>query len=218
MSDIKYKILLILFTKNRFTKILFNKYIEKEGGEFRSETLRRIFKEKYNISVGYASYGCFDPWINYGQPIEIGNYCSFAANVHFIPGNHPVTDVSTHPYFHRAGFGYVKSRVEQECSSTYVGNDVWIGRNVIILPKCKRIGNGAIIGAGSVVTQDVEPYSIVAGNPAKEIRKRFSKEQIEKLEESKWFDYSPKELSNAFQYARDFDKFVTEVKRRNNDV
>lgn len=55
--------------------------------------------------------------------------------------------------------------------TTVVGHDVWIGRNSVILPKCKKIGNGAIIGAGSVVTHNVEPYSIVAGNPAREIRK-----------------------------------------------
>ena len=79
------------------------------------------------------------------------------------------------------------------------------------MPKCKRIGNGAIIGAGSVVTHNVEPYSIVAGNPAREIRKRFTTEQIELLEESEWYNYSPEELKNVFQYAKDIKKFVEEV-------
>lgn len=79
------------------------------------------------------------------------------------------------------------------------------------MPKCKCIGNGAIIGAGSVVTHNVEPYSIVAGNPAKEIRKRFTNKQIEMLEKSGWYNYSPEELKNAFQYAKDIEKFVKEV-------
>lgn len=106
----KYSTLLKLYTKNRFTKILINKYIsQNEGGEFNFPTLRRLFKEQYNVTVGYASYGCFDPWINYGVPIEIGNYCSFAANIHFIPSNHPTSDVSTHPFFHRPEFGFVNN-------------------------------------------------------------------------------------------------------------
>ena len=79
------------------------------------------------------------------------------------------------------------------------------------MPKCKCIGNGAIIGAGSVVTHNVEPYSIVSGNPAKEIRKRFTNKQIEMLEKSGWYNYSPEELKNAFQYAKDIEKFVKEV-------
>ena len=79
------------------------------------------------------------------------------------------------------------------------------------MPKCKCIGNGAIIGAGSVVTHNVEPYSIVAGNPAKEIRKRFTNKQIEMLEKSGWYNYSPEELKNVFQYAKDIKKFVEEV-------
>ena len=144
--------------------------------------------------------------------MEIGNYCSFAANVHFIPGNHPPTDVSTHPFFHRAEFGYVNNSVgEIKAIPTIVGHDVWIGRDVIVLPKCKKIGNGAIIGAGSVVTHDVEPYSIVAGNPAREIRKRFGNETILKLEKSEWYNFSPEELKTAFEYAKDIEGFLREV-------
>lgn len=76
--------------------------------------------------------------------MEIGNYCSFAANVHFIPGNHPPTDVSTHPFFHRPEFGFVnnsggKLKGKQESNPTIVGHDVWIGRDVIVLPKCKKL-------------------------------------------------------------------------------
>lgn len=212
MNKTKYKLLSKLYTKNILTRYVFNRYIDKhEGGDFYSQTIRRIFREKYGINVGYASYGCFDPSINFGSPMEIGNYCSFAANVHFIPGNHPPTDVSTHPFFHRAEFGYVINSGGLKTAPTIVGHDVWIGRDVIILPKCKNIGNGAIVGAGSVVTRDVEPYSIVAGNPAREIRKRFDNETILKLEKSEWYNFSPEELKTAFQYAKDIERFLREV-------
>lgn len=69
-----------------------------------------------------------------------------------------------------------------------IGNDVWIGANVIITPSCKSIGDGAIVGAGSVVTRDVPPFTIVAGNPAKIIAKRFTAELEEIISESRWWD------------------------------
>ena len=79
---------------------------------------------------------------------------------------------------------------------TEIGNDVWVGHNVVILPGCKKVGNGAVIGAGSIVTHDVPPYSIVAGNPAKVINMRFNDETIERLESSKWWEMSANELHN----------------------
>lgn len=211
--DLSYKLLRSLYCRNRFTKRIFSYYINrKEKGELYSNTLRRILREKFAIDIGICSYGCFDININMGFPIKIGNYCSFAANVHFVPGNHPPTDVSTHPFFHLSNFGYV-TNVQNNLSylTTTVGNDVWIGRDVIILPKCKKIGNGAIIGAGSVVTHDVEPYSIVAGNPAREIRKRFDDDTIQKIEKSEWYNFTPEQLKSAFKYAKDIEGFLREV-------
>lgn len=81
-----------------------------------------------------------------------------------------------------------------------IGNDCWIGGNVLITCGCHKIGNGAIIGAGAVVTHDIEPYSIVAGNPAKVIRKRFSDEEIDALEKSKWFELTPEKLLKLYQF------------------
>ena len=77
---------------------------------------------------------------------------------------------------------------------TVVGNDVWIGQNATILPGV-RLGDGAIIGANSTVGSDVEPYTIVAGNPARVIRKRFDDELIEVLEEVKWWDLPADEIN-----------------------
>lgn len=86
--------------------------------------------------------------------------------------------------------GYVEYFSDKKIENNFsveIGNDVWIGDNVILIAGIK-IGNGAIIGAGSIVTKDILPYSIVAGNPAKEIRKRFSKEEIEFLEKLEWWN------------------------------
>ena len=110
MNRLKYHFLVKLYSTNRITRLLFYRYIDKnEGGQFRSNTLRRICRENYCITVGDASYGCFNPVINRGFPIQIGSYCSFAGNIHFIPGKHPPTDVSTHPYFHIPSFGFVNN-------------------------------------------------------------------------------------------------------------
>ncbi|WP_300286554.1 CatB-related O-acetyltransferase [uncultured Alistipes sp.] len=76
-----------------------------------------------------------------------------------------------------------------------IGHDVWIGANAIVLPGVSRIGDGAVIGAGSVVTKDVEPYEIVVGNPARPIRKRFGDAQIAALEKSRWWEMDRRELA-----------------------
>ena len=75
-----------------------------------------------------------------------------------------------------------------------IGNDVWVGQYAIILPSCKNIGDGAVIGAGAIVTKDVPPYAIVAGNPAKVLRYRFDEATIRKLEEICWWDWSLDEI------------------------
>ena len=94
---------------------------------------------------------------------------------------------------------------------TVVGNDVWIGQNSTILPGV-HIGDGAIIGLGSVVGSDVEPYTIVAGNPAKPLRKRFDDEMTGLLLELKWWDRSPEEIQSLIPLLTDSD--LSTVKNR----
>lgn len=150
----------------------------------------------------------------YGYPFRVGNYTSIALGVSWIHGNHPIKDVSTHPFFHVKDFGYYcpeKTEVKKELNKRTIGHDVWIGRNAILLPKVHNIGNGAIIGAGAVVTHDVEPYSIVAGNPAKIIKYRFSKSQIEKLESSEWWLLDPSQIKDAIKYKNDVDLYCAKI-------
>ena len=95
---------------------------------------------------------------------------------------------------------------------TIIGHDVWIGQNVIVKQGVK-IGTGAVIGMGSIVTKDVEPYSITAGCPAKEIRKRFDGDMVNKLLNSKWWDYSDDDLYKHAKYFNDPDKFINEIEK-----
>lgn len=143
--------------------------------------------------VGFGSYiGMYGEFTN----CTIGKFCSIGNNVRVVSATHPTNMVSTHPAFYSDS--YPLSFVEEskfcehlttannnECE---IGNDVWIGDNVLLKGGIK-VGDGAIIGMGSIVLHDVEPYSIIAGVPAHLIRKRFSDILISELLKTKWWDF-----------------------------
>ena len=136
----------------------------------------------------------------------IGKYCSFASRTSFILGsNHNTKRITTHipDYFVEDISKTLKTK-----GDIVIENDVWIGMGATILSGVK-IGTGAVIGANSVVSSDVGPYSIVAGNPAREVRKRFNEKQIELLLQSKWWDWTPKfiESNRHIIFSEDFSLF-----------
>ena len=135
------------------------------------------------------------PWL--GDKLIIGKFCQIAAGVEFVMNgaNHQMNAVSTFPFYTLEGWNMNPPETEdlQLRGDTVIGNDVWIGQNATILPGVK-IGDGAIIGANSVVGSDVEAYTIVAGNPARIIRKRFDDDLINLMLEWKWWDYSIEEI------------------------
>lgn len=124
--------------------------------------------------------------------IKVGNFCSIASNVIIQEDNHNFNKVTT--YFINSNL--IKDSQENELISKgkiIIEDDVWIGSNVVILSGVK-IGRGSIIGAGSVVTKNIEPYSIIGGNPSKLIRKRFSENEIQYLENLKWWTWDKKKI------------------------
>lgn len=165
-----------------------------------------------NISVGDYTYydDPIDPtafernnvlfnWPEFGDRLVIGKFCALASGVQFIMGsaNHRMSSSSTYPF---AVFGGAWQKATPPHLSqlpfkgdTVVGNDVWIGRESVIMPGIK-IGDGAIVAAYSVVAKDVEPYTIVGGNPARPIKKRFDDELTELLLSLKWWDFAPRQL------------------------
>lgn len=157
--------------------------------------LRHFFRDRFDIDVGQYSYGCFDRWRMPG-PLRIGRYCSFGNSVRVVDANHPLDGLTSHPIGYDPGAGVIAhSRINPV--PLVVEDDVWVGHNSVILPGCKFIGRGAVIGAGSIVTRDVAPYSIVAGNPARVLRSRFSEPVIAAIEASQWWRLSPAELRAA---------------------
>ena len=185
-------------------KFVFNMLFRLEGGQYLSKSVRNLIKRDYSVTVGEHSYGeCFVPGA-FAPSVEIGKYVSVARGVRVFTQNHPTNWVSTHPYFYEQKFNVVKDD-KLEPATLKIGHDVWIGQGAIILPRCKEIGTGAIIGAGSVVTKTIPPYAIVGGNPAKVIRYRFSDDKVKWLLGSQWWDMTRYELSKRG------DSFITDV-------
>ena len=158
----------------------------------------------YNgVKVGRWTY------INVGtmvyRNVEIGRFCSIARDCEIGVGSKETGALTTHDFIYHDGlfprheeysaFPKIK-REEKKHEDINIGNDVWIGAKTIVMGGVK-IGNGCVIGAGSIVTKDIPAYSIAVGVPAKVIKKRFSDEQIEKLEELKWWELDLEELKKV---------------------
>lgn len=141
---------------------------------------------------------------------RIGGFTSIGDNGTIGGSNHPIKWVSTSPVFHK-GKNILRKHFAHHpfptTQLTIIGNDVWIGKGVYIKSGI-YIGNGAIIGMGSVVTKDVEPYTIVAGNPARVIRKRFDKETIERLLKSHWWRWGERRLKAKARCFNNISKFT----------
>lgn len=135
--------------------------------------------------------------------VKVGNYSSIAEGCFFhSPDNHYC--VENKKYVSTFNFKQAKSRGDTE-----IGNDVWIGRGAIVLDGV-RIGDGSIIGAHTVVTKDVPPFSVVAGNPGRVVRTRFSSEQIKALNEIRWWDWGENTINNVVNsgHFEDIDQFI----------
>ena len=180
-----------------------------------------------NIIVGdftYIADSKFESHVTHhydfiGDKLIIGKFCQIAAGVEFVMNgaNHQMNAVSTFPFYTLEGWTMnppAKSDLPFK-GDTVIGNDVWIGQNATILPGV-HIGDGAIIGANSVVGSDVEPYTIVVGNPAEAIRYRFDEDLTELLLKFKWWDKPIEEINELIPIltSSDLDKVKAEIRRR----
>jgi virginiamycin A acetyltransferase len=138
-----------------------------------------------------------------GDKLIIGKFCALATGIKFIMNgaNHKISGFSTYP-FDIFGNGWQRVAPQPEelpfKGDTVIGNDVWIGYEAVIMPGVK-IGDGAIVAAKSVVTKDVPPYTVVGGNPANILRKRFSDEIIELLLEISWWNWDIEKITKNLE-------------------
>lgn len=144
-----------------------------------------------NVSVGSYSY------VNDGTRISsgtVGKFCSISYNCLIGGLEHPAVYISTSPFTYGNWNLFAVEPFWDECQNPpVIGNDVWIGANSII-KQGVTIGDGAIVGAGSIVTKDVPPYSIVVGAPVKVIKTRFPDKEIKELLQLRWWDLPKKEF------------------------
>jgi phosphonate metabolism protein (transferase hexapeptide repeat family) len=151
------------------------------------------------VEVADYSYIVNDSNIAY---TKIGKFCSIAAMTRINPGNHPMHRASQAHFTCRASSYFPGETDDAEffewrrAHRVVIGHDVWIGHGAIVLPG-RSVGDGAVIAAGSVVTKDVAPYAIVAGNPARAIRQRFPTQIAARMEKLEWWHWSHERLRLA---------------------
>lgn len=139
-----------------------------------------------------------------GDKLIIGKFCSIASGIEFVMNgaNHRMDVATTYPFYIMGGqWGSAIAPIKDELplkGDTIIGNDVWIGQNVTVLPGV-HAGDGAIIGANSVVASDIPPYAVAVGNPCKVIKKRFDDSLINYLLKLKWWDWDIEKISRNME-------------------
>ncbi len=199
MGKIKYYISRLL---NRRPASVMNSFIDKRASVGNGAQI-------VNSYIGAYSYVYNSKIIN----CKIGAFSSIAEECTIGGGSHPITWVSTSPVFYSGhnvlGINFSNNKYV-EYKQTTIGNDVWIGSKCLIKGGV-TIGNGAIVGMGSVVLHDIPPYEIWAGNPARKIRDRFNDEYKKLLDEVKWWEFSNDELMKNGIYFNNIEKFLKKL-------
>jgi acetyltransferase-like isoleucine patch superfamily enzyme len=168
-------------------------------GELRALTAPDVdpFDIGERLSMGRFTYG--KPKVRWyagdTASVRVGSFCSIAEDVVItIGGNHPTSWPSTYPFRIQLGLpGAYTDGLPETKGDVEIGNDVWVGRGARILSGV-RIGHGAVVGAYSVVGRDVRPYGIVVGNPAREIRRRFTDDQVEAMLRIAWWNWPEQQI------------------------
>ncbi len=152
---------------------------------------------QYKDCIGKYTYGLPQIFkLEESSKFQIGKFCSIANDVKiFLDGEHEINNISTYPFGYFKGFTSQKRYKTKSKGKVIIGNDVWIGYGVTILSGV-NIGDGAVIGAKSLVVKNVPAYTVVGGVPAKIIKKRFNDDTIEALKKIQWWNWSDKKIQN----------------------
>jgi virginiamycin A acetyltransferase len=175
------------------------------------DATRDLMKRHYGVEVGRWTHGAYKIDGSIAPGTRIGAFCSVASGVRLGGSNHPLDYVSTHGFQYFANRGYVAHddlELKRELNAPVViEDDVWLGTNAIVLPGV-TVRRGAVVGAGAVVTRDVQPYAIALGVPAREVRKRLPDDQIEALMAIDWPSWDDATIRRHIDLFRDPGAFV----------
>ena len=201
------------FLNKKYNKVntkIYSKYVSSDIILGKNVLIgEKVFIDK-NVFIGDNSYINSDYNFAYlDNNIIIGKYCSIGPEVAIGFGEHNYRFVSTHPFLYSKLSDNNKNNINENFNKkTIIGNDVWIGARAII-KKGVTIGDGAVIAMNAVVTKDVEPYSIVAGVPAKIIKYRFNNDQINYLLKNQWWNFDEEKLNHNIAKMYDINEFVS---------
>ena len=194
-------------------------FFKKKKTFFLNDSLKEEIKKNF-AEIESWSYG--NPKVyrwNYTSRIKIGKFCSIGPEVNFLIGsNHHLKWITTSPlsasYFNDSFPNCSNIDLEKKSGDLVIMNDVWIGAFSTIFDGVE-IGNGSIIGAGSVIRKNVEPYSVVVGNPQIVLKKRFSEDKIKILEDSKWWKLKDDQINIISPYllSEDFEGFISALNK-----
>jgi len=191
---------------------MLNRYIKRVFNNFSSKDIVKELKQNNQLQIGAHTYG-YDQntfrIFNNEEKIIIGKYCSIAKGVIiFGGGEHDYSRPTTFPFnelFSKKSKCNLDARTK---GVTTIGNDVWMGANAIILSGV-TVADGCVIGAGSVVSKDTCPYSIVVGNPMRILKQRFDIHIIEKMMSIKWWEWSEEKIKSNIKYLTgDINEFI----------
>ncbi|MFB6201108.1 MAG: acetyltransferase [Halorhabdus sp.] len=180
--------------------------VESELGDW---TEFREHSRVSNASIDDYTYLMERVQVDYAT---VGKFCSVAADARIGPPNHPIDRPTAHHFTYRSeqyNLGHDDESIFEwrADQAVEIGHDVWLGQGAVVLPGV-TIGNGAVVGTGAIVTEDVDPYTIVAGNPAEPIRRRFPADIAARIETTEWWHWDRQTLADRLEDFRDIDRFV----------
>lgn len=209
-----------IYLKKLWAKLTGSKSVKNRLQNFARQ--QEKFKKRYtNYTIGFASYGMPIVHNHHGSAtLKIGSYCSIASNVQiFLGGQHRIDWVSSYPFpfFFQMDEVYKENAlIADSRGDVVIGSDVWLCANCTILSGV-TIGHGAVIANGALISRDVEPYAVMAGNPAKQIKWRFDEPTRKTLLESKWWEWPTEEIHGILDKlcSDDLTDFFSYLKARN---